>query len=77
VASLGVRPTVENAGRQLLEVHCLQWPEALGRDGAYGRCIKVELLHKFHDELKYPSLEALREGIARDVADARAWFAAR
>ena len=76
VASLGVRPTVEDAGRQLLEVFCLQWPEALGRDGAYGRCVRVELLHKFHDERKYPSLEALRQGIAQDIADARAWFGA-
>ena len=77
VASLGVRPTIEDAGRQLLEVHCLQWPLALGRDGAYGRCVRVELLHKFHDERKYASMQALREGIAQDVADARAWFAAQ
>jgi riboflavin kinase/FMN adenylyltransferase len=76
VASLGVRPTVEDSGRQLLEVFCLQWPEALGRDGGYGRCIKVDLLHKFHDERKYPSMQALREGIAQDIADARAWFGA-
>jgi riboflavin kinase / FMN adenylyltransferase len=76
VASLGVRPTVEDGGRQLLEVFCLQWPEALGRDGGYGRCVRVELLHKLHDELKYPSLDALRQGIERDVAEARAWFAA-
>ena len=34
VASLGVRPTVEDAGRVLLETHCLDWPAALGRDGA-------------------------------------------
>ena len=76
VASLGVRPTVEDAGRQLLEVHCLQWPEALGRDGAYGRCVRVELLHKLHDERQYPSIEALRVGIAPDVGDARDWLAA-
>ena len=77
VASLGVRPTVEDSGRQLLEVFCLQWPEALGRNGAYGRCVKVELLHKFHDERKYPSLQALREGIVQDTADARTWFGAQ
>jgi riboflavin kinase/FMN adenylyltransferase len=77
VASLGVRPTVEDAGRQLLEVHCLEWPAALGANGGYGRCIKVELLHKLHDERKYASLEALREGIARDVADSRTWLAGR
>ena len=77
VASLGVRPTVEDQGRVLLEVHCLEWPAALGSEGGYGRSLRVDLLHKLHDELKYASLEALREGIARDTENALAWFAAR
>ena len=72
VASLGVRPTVEDAGRVLLETHCLEWP--FGEEEGYGACVRVELLHKLHDELRYHSLDALREGIARDEADARAWF---
>ena len=76
VASLGVRPTVENAGRVLLETYCLDWPAALGLDAGYGRCIRVELLHKLHNERHYDSMAALREGIARDAADAHAWFAA-
>ena len=75
VASLGVRPTVEDAGRVLLEVHCLQWPATLGAEAAYGRCVRVDLLHKLHDELKYESLDALRVGIQRDTDEARAWFA--
>ncbi len=74
VASLGVRPTVEDAGRVLLETHCLNWPSALGVESGYGRCIKVELLHKLHDELKYDGMQALTDGIARDESDARAWF---
>ncbi|MDE2396074.1 MAG: bifunctional riboflavin kinase/FAD synthetase [Burkholderiales bacterium] len=74
VASLGVRPTVEDAGRVLLEVHCLEWPFAA--DAGYGRVVRVELLHKLHDERKYPSLDALRAGIAQDTLDARAWLAA-
>jgi len=77
VASLGVRPTVEDAGRVLLEVHCLDWPAALGPDAGYGRCLRVELMHKLHDERRYESLEALKQGIARDEADARAWFEAQ
>ena len=76
VASLGVRPTLEAGGRVLLETHCLEWPAALGPDGGYGRILRVELLHKLHDERKYGSLDALRAGIAADVHDARAWFAA-
>lgn len=75
VASLGVRPTVEDAGRVLLEVHCLAWPEGLTLDGGYARLLRVDLLHKLHDERRYESLDALRAGIAQDVTDAQAWFA--
>jgi riboflavin kinase/FMN adenylyltransferase len=77
VASLGVRPTVEDAGRVLLETHCLQWPQGLSLDAGYGRCLRVDLLHKLHDELKYDGLEALQQGIARDTEDARRWWGNR
>ena len=80
VANLGVRPSLDphdvNGGRVLLETHVLDWPEHLGSEGAYGKIICVDLLHKLHDELRYHSLAALTEGIARDCADARAWLAA-
>ena len=76
VASLGVRPTVEDSGRVLLETHCLDWPSALGPEGGYGKIVRVELLHKLHEELKYDGLDALKAGIAKDCADARAWLAA-
>jgi riboflavin kinase / FMN adenylyltransferase len=75
VASLGVRPTVEQSTRVLLEVHCLNWPTELGIDAGYGRCVRVDLLHKLHDELRYESLAALKAGIAADVVQARAWLA--
>jgi len=75
VSSLGVRPTVEKAGRVLLETHCLAWPETLGRDSAYGRLINVELVKWLHAERDYGSLDALQAGIAADVDEARAWFA--
>ena len=80
VANLGIRPSLDaadvNGGRVLLETYCLDWPAALGAEGGYGKIIRVELLHKLHDELRYDGLDALKEGIARDCADARAWFAA-
>ena len=80
VANLGIRPSLDaadvNGGRVLLETHCLDWPAALGPEGAYGKIIQVELLHKLHDELKYDSLDALTSGIAKDCADARAYFSA-
>ncbi len=76
VANFGTRPTVDDAGRVLLEVHCLHWPPHLGGDAAYGKLVRVDLLAKLHDELRYPSMEALRDGIAADGAAARRWFAA-
>ncbi|MES2785924.1 MAG: bifunctional riboflavin kinase/FAD synthetase [Pseudomonadota bacterium] len=79
VANLGIRPSLDpadvNGGRVLLETHCLQWPQALGAEGAYGKIIRVELLHKLHDELKYDGLDALTQGIRKDCDEARAFFA--
>ena len=81
VANLGVRPSIDpndvNGGRVLLETHCLDWPDALGPEGAYGKIIRVELLHKLHDELKYDGLDALTQGIRKDCDDARTWLASR
>jgi len=78
VANLGVRPSLDpkdvNGGRVLLETHCLDWPAALGAEGAYGKIVRVELLHKLHDERKYGSLDALTAGINQDCLDARAYF---
>ena len=78
VANMGVRPSVDprdaNGGRVLLETHCLEWPEHMAGREAYGKIIRVELLSKLHDELKYDHLDALSAGIAKDCADARAWF---
>ena len=76
VASLGVRPTVDDSGRVLLEVHCLEWPASLGPEGGYGKLARVELLHKLRDEARYDGLPALTEAIRQDVVDARAFLAA-
>ena len=80
VANLGVRPSLDandvNGGRVLLETHCLDWPDQLGPEGAYGKIVRVELLHKLHDELKYDGLDALIKGINQDCTDARHWLQA-
>ena len=78
VANFGVRPTLDpndvNGGQILLETHCLDWPSGLSMEGGYGKIIKIELLHKLHDELKYDSLAALQKGIQDDCFRAREWF---
>jgi riboflavin kinase / FMN adenylyltransferase len=72
VASFGVRPTVEDAGRVLLEVHLLDTDVG----DVYGKLVTVNLLHKLHDERRYDGLDALKAGIAKDCDDARAFFIA-
>ena len=77
VASLGQRPTVDDSGRVVLEVLCLEWPKPLGVDGGYGKLVRVELLHKLRDEKRYAGLAELTAAIRRDSDDARAaraWF---
>lgn len=68
-ASLGVRPTVSDAGRMGLEVFLLDF-----RGELYGRRLRVEFLHKLRDEARYDSLDALRAAISRDVDHTRAFF---
>ena len=79
VANLGIRPSLDpndvNGGRVLLETHCLDWPASLGAEGGYSKIIRVELLHKLHDELAYDGMDALKQGIHKDCEDARTWFA--
>jgi riboflavin kinase/FMN adenylyltransferase len=69
VASVGVRPTIEDEGRVLLEVHLFDFAANL-----YGRRVRVEFLHKLRDEEKYDDVARLTAAIAADARAARAWF---
>ena len=72
VASLGVRPTVDDSGRQLLEVHLFDFNQS-----CYGKVVRVEFLEKIRDEEKYSDLATLTAAIDRDGQHARAYFATR
>lgn len=72
VASLGVRPTVDDSGRVLLEVHVFDFNQQ-----CYGRQVRVEFLQKIRDEEKYVDLPTLTAAIDRDADIARAYFAQR
>ena len=69
VASLGVRPTVEDEGRVLLETHIFDYQQDV-----YGKIITVELLEKIRDEEKYSDLDTLTKAIAADAVHARNYF---
>lgn len=68
VCNVGVKPTVEEAGGVVAEVHLLDFD---GRD-LYGEAVRVAFLRRLRDERRFPSVEELRAQIARDVEAARA-----
>ena len=70
VANVGVRPTIGESLEATLEVHVLE-----GSPDLYGERLTVRFRRKLRDEQKFPSLDALKEGIAADKANARAWLA--
>jgi riboflavin kinase / FMN adenylyltransferase len=67
VCNVGVKPTVEAAAGVTAEVHLFDFD---GRD-LYGERIRVGFLARLRDELRFPSIDALRAQIARDVEKAR------
>ena len=52
-----------------LEVHLLD-----REIGLYGQHIEVTFRHKLREEKKFGSVDELRENIARDIENTRAWF---
>ncbi len=71
VVNIGVRPTVENEGVRLLELHLFDFEGDL-----YGKDVEV-IFHRFlREEKRFPSLEALKAQIACDVSQAKAFLSA-
>jgi riboflavin kinase/FMN adenylyltransferase len=69
VASVGLRPTVDDSGRWLLEVHLFDFS-----DEVYGRLIQVQFVQKLRDEERFDSIQELTAAIRRDADRARAIF---
>jgi riboflavin kinase/FMN adenylyltransferase len=68
-ANVGVRPTVGDLLKPILEVHLLDFDGDL-----YGQRIAVEFIHKIRDEQKFTGLEELIATIQGDVEVIRQWF---
>lgn len=69
VASLGVRPTIHENGKPILEVHLFDF-----NDEIYGQHLQVDFLHKLRDEEKYANIDTLIRQIEKDVAQAKEFF---
>jgi len=71
VANVGVRPTVGDILKPILEVHLLDFSGDL-----YGQMITVEFKTKLREEQKFESIDVLTKQIHRDIDHANAYFAA-
>lgn len=69
VANVGLRPTVSNGKRPLLEVHLLDFQGDL-----YGKCLSVGFCQKLRNEKRFDSLGALQQQIKEDIETARNAF---
>lgn len=69
VANVGLRPTVGDFDKPILEVHFLD----RNRD-VYGQYLSVEFCGKLRDERKFGSLDLLVAAIRNDIAQAKAYF---
>jgi riboflavin kinase/FMN adenylyltransferase len=65
VANLGFNPTFQEQERSL-EAHLFDFDADL-----YGRRLEVSFVRRLRGECKFPTVQALTEQIARDVAAAR------
>jgi riboflavin kinase/FMN adenylyltransferase len=70
IASLGLRPTVDQSDDVLLETHILDRHVA-----AYGKLVQVELLQHVRDEQKFPDLTSLTAAMQLDRQHAADYFA--
>lgn len=66
ITNVGVRPTVSQDDKLLVETHLLSTSLTL-----YGREIEVFFVEKIRDEEKFPSLKALQEQVSKDCQKAR------
>ena len=70
VTNVGTRPTVTEGDAVSVETYLL------GFDGdLYGQTVRLDFYKRLRGEVKFPSLEALRQEILRNVAETEAYFA--
>ena len=69
VVNIGVKPTVSDAKKLLVEAHILDFNENI-----YAKSVKINFLKKVRNEQCFESINALKNRIAKDTEAARAFF---
>jgi riboflavin kinase/FMN adenylyltransferase len=67
--NIGIRPTFDGEARPTVETYILDF-----KDVIYGEHVRIDLLHRLRDELKFESADELVAQMERDIADTRSYF---
>lgn len=71
VTNIGIRPSVDSDGHVNCETHLIDYDGDL-----YGETVCVHFLTRIRDEMRFDSLDALREAIREDIRRAKEYFSA-
>jgi riboflavin kinase/FMN adenylyltransferase len=69
VANVGTRPTVDGNHKAVLEVHLFDFNKEI-----YGRYVEVHFKQKIRDEVRFDSIEQLKNQIEQDAIAAKRFF---
>ncbi len=69
VMNIGIRPTTHSNSLEIIEVYIIDFDEEV-----YGKQITVEFVERLRDEKKFGSIDELKKGIAKDIAEAKKFF---
>lgn len=67
--NIGVRPTIDNENTSKIEVHLFDF-----NDNLYGKSLAVQLLKRCRDEIKFNSLDELKNQLKIDEQTIRTFF---
>lgn len=69
ICNIGIRPTITNDNKISIETNILGFDENI-----YGLDIKIEFVKKLRNEIKFPSIDALKEQLKQDKEEALSFF---
>lgn len=70
VANVGTRPTVDGGSKVILETHLFDFDKEI-----YGHYVEVHFKEKIRNEIRFQSLDELKQQIDKDVIVAKKFFA--
>ena len=66
MTNIGTHPSISELNKPIIEAHLLDFSEMI-----YGKIVKLEFLKFIRDQKKFPSLDALKEQLNKDLITTR------